>query len=184
MATVKEQYSLVKTAVDLQQSALENLESKDRERNLIFTGVAENTGVKRWEKDAADIENILVEIQCPGVVPAKVVRLGKPRGEKEPPRPLLVITNTMTEAKTVLENAKKLKNSTKDNHKKVYIKKDQHPAIRREWKRLRNYAKAEREAPANVGCMIKVDYKKRAVTKDGEVICKFLSPFQQQGPNN
>ena len=106
------------------------------------------------------------------------MRLGKPREENEPPRPLLVITNSIIEAKVVLEYASKLKESTKEEHRKVYIKKDLHPAIRREWKRLRDHAKQEREAPANVGCVIKVDYKKRAVTKDGEVVCKFVSPFQ------
>lgn len=173
----------MKTAVAEQQRALEQLEGRDRERNLIFTGVAENKGGKHWEKDEADIEGILVEIQCPGVVPAKVMRLGKPREEGAPPRPMLVITNTITEAKTVLENARKLKQSTKDDRRKVYIKKDQHPAVRREWKRLHDYAKAEREAPANVQCTIRVDYKKRAVTKDGEVVCQFVSPFQRQGPN-
>ena len=178
MATVTEQYGMVKTAVAQQQRALEHLENKDRERNLIVTGVPEKTGDKRWEEDAADIEDLLVEIECPGVVPAKVMRLGKPREENAPPRPLLVITNTITEAKLVLENAKKLKESTNDDHRKVYIKKDTHPAVRKEWKRLRDYAKLERSAPTNVGCIIRVDYKKRAVTKDGEVVCKFVSPFQ------
>ena len=177
--TVTKECTTVVAAVAHQQRALEQLESLDRQRNLVFTGVAENKGGKEWEKDQADIEDILVEIQCPGVIPAKVMRLGKPREGGAPPRPLLVITNSITEAKIVLENAKRLKGSPKEDRKRVYIKRDQHPAILKEWKRLRDFARVEREAPVNVHCNIKVDYKKRAVTKDGEVICQFVSPFQR-----
>lgn len=43
--------------------------------------------------------------------------------------------------------------------------------------------KTERAAPANVQCTIRVDYPKRTVTRDGKVVCKFVSSFQQLGPN-
>ena len=79
----------------------------------------------------------------------------------------------------------KERHKLKDNHEysRVFIKRDQHPLIRKEWNRLREFAKKEKVAPINVGCLIKVDYEKKAVTRDGESICEFQSPFQDAGPN-
>ena len=73
----------------------------------------------------------------------------------------------------------------KDNelYGRVYVKRDQHPLIRKEWNRLREFAKKENVAPMNVGFDIKVDYEKRAVTRNGEPILEFVSPFQDAGPN-
>ena len=73
----------------------------------------------------------------------------------------------------------------KDNEQygRVFIKRDQHPLIRKEWNRLREFAKKEKAAPINVGCTIKVDYVKKAVTRDGDSILAFISPFRDVGPN-
>ena len=66
---------------------------------------------------------------------------------------------------------------------KVYIKKDEHPLVRKEWNRLRDYARTEKAAPINEGKVIKVDYQKKAVARDGEPILNFVSPFRGTGPN-
>ena len=62
-------------------------------------------------------------------------------------------------------------------YKKVFSKNDEHPLVRQEWNRLRGVARKEREAPINVGCEIILDYKRRAVTRDGQVIEEFVSPL-------
>ena len=56
--------------------------------------------------------------------------------------------------------------------------------MEKEWNRLREFARKEREAPINVGCTIKIDYKQKVVTRDGETIQEFVSPFRDAGPNH
>ena len=53
------------------------------------------------------------------------------------------------------------------------MKKDVHPAIRKEWKRLRDVEAAEKVKPVNQGCTIQLDYKCREVNRDGVVIDKW-----------
>lgn len=68
-----------------------------------------------------------------------------------------------------MENSNRLKNAG-DNVKSIYIKKDVHPSVRREWKRLRDVEREEKEKPENVGCVIRLDPRERKVYKDGEII--------------
>ena len=55
----------------------------------------------------------------------------------------------------------------------MFLKKDEPAHIRKEWGRLRALAKKERERPQNQGCLIKLDYKQKAVLRDGEIIAKW-----------
>ena len=57
-----------------------------------------------------------------------------------------------------------------DNVKTIFIKKDVHPRVRKEWQRLRDVERAEKEKPENVGCVIRLDPRERKVYKDREVI--------------
>lgn len=57
--------------------------------------------------------------------------------------------------------------------KKIYIKKDSHPGVRREWKRLKEAEKEEKRKPSNVGCNIRLDFKERVLYKDGVIIDKW-----------
>ena len=81
----------------------------------------------------------------------------------------------------ILKKRYTLKNNA--TFSKVFVKTDDHPLVRKEWNRLREVARKEKSAPINVRCIIKLDYKKKAVTRDGEVIDEFVSPFRHQGPN-
>ena len=69
----------------------------------------------------------------------------------------------------MLDNANKLKTSGV-MYSKIFIKKDTHPSIRAEWKRLRDAEKTEKERPENVGCNIHLNTRERHLYKDGEVI--------------
>ena len=55
----------------------------------------------------------------------------------------------------------------------VCIKKDVHPSMRAEWRRLRDTEKTEKERPENVGCNIYLNTRERQLYKDGEVIDKW-----------
>ena len=61
----------------------------------------------------------------------------------------------------------------------IYVKKDLHPATRKEWKRLRDVVAAEKAKPVNQGCAITLDYKSRQVTRDGVVIDKWRPTYFQ-----
>ena len=60
---------------------------------------------------------------------------------------------------------------------KVFIKKDQHPFVRREWGRLHAVMKEEKSKPENTGCNINLDPKKREILKDGVVIDQWRMSF-------
>ena len=60
---------------------------------------------------------------------------------------------------------------------KVYIKKDQHPSVRKEWGRLHSVLKEEKAKAENVGCSITIDPRKREVLKDGVVIDQWKMSF-------
>ena len=80
----------------------------------------------------------------------------------------------------VLTKTNKMKDN--ENFCNVYVKRDEHPLILQEWKRLCGVVRREKAAPINAGCLIKLDYQKKVVTRDGEIIQEFKSPFQPQGP--
>ena len=53
---------------------------------------------------------------------------------------------------------------------RIYIKKDVHPAVRNEWKRLKDVELAEKNRPENVGCTIRLDARERKIYRDNVVI--------------
>ena len=52
----------------------------------------------------------------------------------------------------------------------MYVKKDLHPAVREEWKRLHTVQATEKNRPENQGCHIRLDVKERKLYRDGIVI--------------
>ena len=60
-------------------------------------------------------------------------RLGRPGGRR---RPILVTVDSREERDAVLERAKYLKEAG-ETYKRIFVKKDTHPAVREEWKRLK-----------------------------------------------
>ena len=75
-----------------------------------------------------------------------------------------------------MDNTKALKDI--QGYKKIYIKRDTHPSIRKEHARLIKKEKAEKEKPGNVGIEIKYDRKRRVLLRAGDVIDKFNPSFQ------
>ena len=83
--------------------------------------------------------------------------------------------------KRILSSKSKLKERN-DKYKLVYIKADEPLCVRKEWQRLKDMLKKEKGAPSNVGCNIKIDFKKRELLRDGQIIDRFRSPFLKRGP--
>ena len=73
-------------------------------------------------------------------------------------------------------NAKNLKDN--QQYKTVYIKRDEHPAFRKEHARLYKYVSEERKCPENQGTNIIYIRKAGIVTKDDVVIDRFSPNFQ------
>ena len=60
---------------------------------------------------------------------------------------------------------------------KIYIKKDVHPAVRKENNRLRSREKEEKDKPENVGINFDYDWKNRALLRDGVEIDRYSPQF-------
>ena len=170
------QQTVIQKVVDNHQSFLEKTDTYRRECNVVIYGVAESTEVQ----DADQVKEVLMEMQCADTVPEKYVRLGKvqepanPEEREEqcprPPRPLLVICKSREDRSKLLTNTHKLK--LVERFKKVFAKKDQTPCERKEWNRLREVLKREKERPQNQGMNVKIDYRTKCVMVGKRVIEK------------
>lgn len=69
----------------------------------------------------------------------------------------------------VLDKTKRLKEAGAP-YERIFVKKDVHPSVRNEWKRLRDVEAAEKGRPENVGCAIRLDTRERKVYRDNVVI--------------
>ena len=159
-----------------QQLFLEILDNKGRKHYIIMTGVHEDPD----EHGNTDNEKIDKVLQAAGFTEVNrrqewdVKRLGKPNERKM--RPLLIVVTDQKERDSILEKAKNLKNAG-NQMSRVYIKKDVHPAVRRENARLRMRERDEKEKPENIGINIKYDWKERVLLRDGAIIDRFSPQF-------
>ena len=152
------------------QLFLEQLDRKNRENNLVLFGIPdERSAFDGVTSEEDKIQKVLgkVETDSDAVVRSHR-RLGPVNDDR--PRPVLIRVDSKFIRDKVLEKAKKLKDLN-DPFKKVYIKKDSHPEVRKEWKRLRNAEEAEKRN--NVDSDIRLDFKQRVLYKDGCIIDKW-----------
>ena len=91
-------------------------------------------------------------------------------------RPILVTLYQGTDRRVILNHTKNLKSAGED-FKSIYVKKDTHPAIRREWKRLFDAKEEEEKKPENVGVTIMVDTRKRQLLRNDVVIDRWRPSF-------
>ena len=151
-----------------QQLYLEGVDRKERETNLIVLGVPEEgVAVDGAESDNDKLDKIWEKVNDESTrVFAK--RLGNvaQHGRK---RPILVRVRTRVDRDSVLSKAKDLKEAG-ETFKTIYIKKDVHPAVRKEWARLREAEKLEKDKPENRGTIIRLDTRERKLYKDDVVI--------------
>ena len=178
------EHEKIKDTLELQQSMVENLDRKNREAHIIITGVQEDQSLDGADNDEDKWKKIFDKMggSEDATSVKSVRRLGKPENKK---RPMLVIGTNVEWRNKVIENAKNLKKAG-NSYKEIMIKKDVHPAVRREWWRLHTTKESEEKRPENVGHIISIDYKRRVVLRDDVVIDKW-SPnnnFVNRGPRS
>ena len=155
-----------------QQMYLEGVDRKKREKNLIILGVPENnTNLDGCSNDEEKITNIWEKIG------ETCTRISHKRLGKEDPdkirqgkvRPILIVVDSKETRESVLEKAKVLRDKG-ENYKRIYIKKDIHPEVRKEWDRLRAAETREKADPNNAGASIRLDTRERKLYRNDDVI--------------
>lgn len=158
-----------------QQRFLEMLDRKEREMNVVVLGLPEEgEALDGAVTDAEKLTRVWDKMEV-GAVECQHRRLGAESGG-ERKRPLLLTLRDKDTRLRVLANGKKLKTAG-DNYTGIYVKKDVHPSVRKEWKRLRDAEAREKERPENVGCVIRLDTRQRKLYRDDDVIDCWNSQF-------
>jgi len=154
-----------------QQRFLEMLDSRERANNLVLIGVNENESVLDETTDNGKVESIMAVCGVPRGNQAKyrLKRIGKSGGRGI--RPILMTFNDADLRKTALENRLNLR---PEPTSRIFIKKDTHPMVRREWKRLYDAKKAAKDRPENTGKDVHIRDGKLYVNQD--VIDEFHKP--------
>lgn len=167
----------LKDIVAAQQKYLSTMDASTRKRNVIITGVAEKTPLVTGEHSATNdrekVKKIFDIIGCASIPFSHMERLGR-EGDR---RPIKVVLDDPDKVNSILHNTSKLKKAA-DEFKRVFIKKDTHPLVRKELARLREVVKREKLKPENAGKIIYMDYKLRKVFVDKlEVDSYTVQPF-------
>ena len=156
-----------------QQMYLEYLENKSRLKNIVITGVDEESPLEGASTDYNKCAKIFEKIDAREVAFTSR-RIG--RSDRGRHRPILVEVESKEIRNSIIEKASALKRSG-DTYRMIYIKKDAHPAVRKEWGRLFEMETRERAKPENVGHDIRVDKERRVLLKDNIVIDRWNPSF-------
>lgn len=190
---LKDKNETLTSAVMQHQRFLESIDAERRRQNLIITGLSEDIPISRPDPENEDGEPItatsdtdkviavLAKLGCEEISITSCVRLGQPQTSTLPTdrpftRALKISVSSPIEQRKILENTKKLK-AAGEPYDKIYVKKDMHPGVRREFNRLREVEKAERAKPENIGRTVEYDQALRTLSVDGVVIDQFKPSF-------
>lgn len=157
-----------------QQRFLETLDRKERESNLVILGVPDdNETLDGGVTDENKLKKIWEKVEVNEEIRSHK-RLGNLVGNRK--RPILVTLAGREVRDKILEKASALKESG-EAYSRIYIKRDVHPSVRNEWKRLRDAERNEKERPENVGCVVRLDTRERKLYRDGIVIDTWNQQF-------
>ena len=160
------------------QRFLEVLANKDRQCNLIISGVKES-GVQDAEQsnDERTVKDIVSRISGTLSVDGlkfEIERLGDV-DKAHKPRPIRVKVETAKIRNELCAQSSLLKNI--EGFQNIYVKRDTHPAIRKENSRIYKLVKEEKERPENQGHNIIYDRKAKVVLRDDVIIDRFNPHF-------
>lgn len=167
--------------ISRQQRFLENIDRKEREKNIVILGVPdENEALEGAVTEEDKLSKIWVKVGVVNVLGSHR-RLGNNNNNNNNTgtprrRPILLTLEDKDQRSKILENASKLKTSG-EIYSKIYVKKDVHPSVRNEWRRLREVEKHEKERPENAGCTIRLDTQERKLYRDAVVIDTWNAQF-------
>lgn len=159
-----------------QNRFLESLDAKERVRNVVITGVSEGED-DLGSTDGEKIKTVLEAAGYAGPIRTEVwvtKRLGQPDERRK--RPIHVTLESQDQRSGILRVAKNLKGNGGE-FARIYVKKDVHPAARREMARLRTREDEEKRKPDNQGVEIRYDWQRRALLRDGVVIDRYFPNF-------
>lgn len=175
---VKTDQSDLKAIVERQQTYIEQLDVAQRADKVVITGMTEDTPLTYQNKTADTDEEkcalLLSMLNCEEVELQDMCRLGKQRPNAVRP---LKLTLTKPSDRVVLLEEAPLLQSQPPPFKSIRLKKDTHPAVRREWARLHAALKEEKDKPENIGTNVVLDYKNRQLLRNDDVIDSFRNPF-------
>lgn len=168
----------LRKVVSVHQHFLESLDHENRACSMIITGVPEAEDLTINNQTATTDEqkcDLILEKLDQYVTKRSIDRLGKREADRN--RPIKLVLATREQRDEVVKSSRKLKDITNPNNvtNNIFIKKDQHPLIRKEWQRLYDVLKQERARPDNEGKDIQIDRQTRTIKVNGIVIDKFQS---------
>ena len=175
-----------------QQRFLESIDAEKRRKTVIITGLPEDEPLDGGQDENGDVikicsdkdkvQHIFTKIGQGSTGVSNVERLGQKqtaataRDGRIPIRAVKVSLEEAVSQKLLVTNSKKLKDYL-EPYNKIFVKKDMHPGVRREFNRLRLSEKTEKEKPENEGRTVEYDHTTRTVTVDGVVVDRFRSSF-------
>lgn len=161
-----------------QQRYLEAIDRKEREKNLVITGVPdEHEALQSVTSEEDKLKKIWLEMGVNEEIQS-YWRLGT-RGDDSRRRAILVTITSRETRDKILAKASTLKQSAGE-FSRIYVKKDVHPSIRKEWRRLHDAEKVEKERPENSGCVIRLDTRERKLYRDGRLSMNGISSFSKE----
>ena len=176
---MKRNNALLLETVAQQQRFLEEIDSEKRAKNMIVLGISENDlnlNGQAIKEDKEKVEKMLTEIGYRGEI-MTTHRLGKKDANVNRARPIKVVFPNANDRQMALALADNLNNIFDGALKDVKMKKDTHPAIRKEYGRLFEAERKEKAKAENVGKHVFFDKKKRLLLIDGEIVDRFKPSF-------
>ena len=170
---------MLSQTIEHQQRFCESVDYELRKSSLIISGVSETNNITKEDgselsTDIEKISHIFAKTNNPEIQIKSIQRLGKENDRNK--RPIKVLLNDPADRQHILANSRQLKDAG-GALSKVFIKKDQHPAVYREIKRLRDTEKREKKKAENQGRNVEYDWKKRCVLVDGMIIDTYQPSF-------
>lgn len=143
------------------------MDRRQREKNIVVTGLPdENEALDGATTDESKLNIIWRKIEANEKI-KEHRRLGPKIDNRR--RPVLITLNSGQARNRLMARASQLK-EVGGEFTRIYKNKDVHPAVRAEWRRLREAEKKKKERPENFGCMIRLDTRERKLYRDGVVI--------------
>ena len=174
--SLKKENHQLKEALMQHQRYLETLEADKRMCNVVMLGVPESSSEAEdeHEEDRKKITEILRVTECQSLAITSLQRLGKPSERRN--RVLLIKLSSKADRDKLLASTARLKQA-QGYLSKVYIKKDVHPLVRKEFSRLKEVEKREKEKAENQGLSVVYNANRREIIVDGHVVDQFRPMF-------
>lgn len=172
--TLKAKVNTQSMVFEKQQLFLEKLDARDRIQNLIISGVSEERQIEGSSTDDQKIALIFEKLECDDIQDYTSERLGSSTEGRT--RPIKIQVQSQAVRDQIVSRSKRLKEAG-EPFNRIYIKKDTHPMVRKEWKRLFQAKDAESDKPENVGKEVRIDMKTRTLRIDDVVVDRWKPTF-------